>query len=133
MVSQLVLDDDGNQVRPLATEAGFWRPRPENGIELTLDHPTGFAEIWYGSVEVTGLENATITGARATLRTDAVMRTNSAKDYSEGERLYGLVDGKLLWTFDMAAMGEPLQNHLAASLAREDAPVETSTDVQADQ
>ena len=82
---------------------------------------------------MTGLENATITGARATLRTDAVMRTNSAKDYSEGERLYGLVDGKLLWTFDMAAMGEPLQNHLAASLAREDAPVETSTDVQADQ
>lgn len=128
-----LLDDDGNQVRPLATETGFWRPRPENRFEVTLDHPTGFAEIWYGSVEVTGLENATITGARATMRTDAVMRTNSAKEYTEGERLYGLVDGKLLWTFDMAAMGEPLQNHLAASLVREDATVETSTDEHADQ
>jgi len=114
-----LLDDDGNQVRPLATESGFWRPRPNNGIEITLDHPTGFAEIWYGSVEVTGIENAVITGARAQLRTDAVMRTESAKDYTGGERLYGLIDGKLLWTFDMAAVGQPMQNHLAASLTRE--------------
>jgi hypothetical protein len=111
-----LLDDDGNQVRPLATEAGFWRPRPENGVEVTLDHPTGFAELWYGAVEVTGLENATITGARATLRTG-------------DERLYGLVDGKLLWTFDMAAMGQPLQNHLAASLVREDAAPQESAEL----
>jgi hypothetical protein len=116
-----LLDDDGNQVRPLATESGFWRPRPNNGVEITLDHPTGFAEIWYGSVEVTGIENAVITGARAQLRTDAVMRTESAKDYTGGERLYGLIDGKLLWTFDMAAVGQPMQNHLAASLTRESA------------
>jgi len=114
-----LLDDDGNKVRPLAAETGFWRPRPDNGVEITLDHPTGFAEIWYGSVEVTGIENAVITGARTTLKTDAVMRTESAKDYTGGERLYGLVDGKLLWTFDMAAMGEPMQNHLAASLTPE--------------
>ena len=113
-----LLDDDGNQVRPLATETGFWRPRPENHFEVTLAHPTGYAEIWYGNVEVTGIENATITGARATLKTDAVMRTESAKEYSQGERLYGLVDGKLLWTFDMAAMGQVMQNHLSASLTR---------------
>ncbi len=115
-----LLDDDGNQVRPLATETGFWRPRPENHFEVTLAHPTGFAEIWYGNVEVTGIENATITGARATLTTDAVMRTESAKEYGQGERLYGLVDGKLLWTFDMAAMGQVMQNHLSASLTRQD-------------
>jgi hypothetical protein len=30
-----LLDDDGNKVRPLATEAGFWRPRPNNGVEVT--------------------------------------------------------------------------------------------------
>ena len=86
-----------------------------------MDHPTGFAEVWYGSVEVTGIENAVIIGARASVRTDAVMRTQSAKDYTAGERLYGLVDGKLLWTFDMAALGQPMQNHLAASLTPEDA------------
>jgi len=114
-----LLDDDGNRVRPLATESGFWRPRPGNGVEITLDHPTGFAEIWYGSVEVTGIENAVITGARTQLRTDAVMRTESAKEYTAGERLYGLVEGKLLWTFDMAAQGQPMQNHLAGSLTPE--------------
>ena len=62
-----------------------------------------------------------ITGARAELRTDAVMRTASAKDYSQGHRLYGLVEGRLLWTFDMAAVGQPLGNHLAATLSRADA------------
>jgi hypothetical protein len=64
------------------------------------------------------MENAVITGARARLRTDHIVRTPSAKEYSEGDRLYGLVDGKLLWTFDMAAMGQDLTNHLAATLNR---------------
>ena len=113
-----MLDDDGNQVRPLATETGFWRPRPDNRFELQLTHPTGYAEIWYGKVEITGLESAQITGARAELRTDIVDRTESAKEYTEGHRLYGLVDDCLLWTFDMAAVGESVTNHLSAKLFR---------------
>jgi len=111
-----MLDDDGHRVRPLGTEAGFWRPRPDNHVEVTLAHPTGYAEIWLGTIEVTGIENAVITGARATLKTDVVARTDSAKEYTGGERLYGLVDGRLLWTYDMAAMGHAMTNHLAATL-----------------
>jgi hypothetical protein len=111
-----LLDDEGNRVKPLATETGFWRPRPDNRLEVILAHPTGYAEVWNGSQQITGLENATITGARATLRTAKVHRSESAKDYSDGERLYGLVDGKLLWTFDMEAVGQPMSNHLAATL-----------------
>ena len=34
-----LLDDEGERVKPLATETGFWRPRPENKVELTLAHP----------------------------------------------------------------------------------------------
>ena len=113
-----LLDDDGNRVRPLATETGFWRPKDDNRVEITLAHPTGYAEIWYGRLEVTGLENATITGARVDMSTDVVARTETAKEYTQGRRLYGLVEGRLLWTFDMAAVGEPLVNHLAASLSR---------------
>jgi hypothetical protein len=113
-----LLDDDGNRVRPLATEAGFWRPKDDNAIEVTLAHPTGYSEIWYGRLEVTGLENAVVTGARVDLRTDVVARTQTAKEYTDGQRLYGLVDDRLLWTFDMAAVGEPMVNHLAASLSR---------------
>jgi hypothetical protein len=113
-----LLDDDGERMRPLGTETGFWRPRPDNGVEITLAHPTGYAEIWTGRVEVTGLVNAEITGAKLELRTEGVLATPSAKEYLEGERLYGLVNGRLLWTFDMAAVGQDLSNHLAASLSR---------------
>ena len=56
------------------------------------------------------------------MRTDAVLRTASAKDYSAGHRLFGLVNGRLLWTFDMAAMGQEMQNHLSASLAPAEDP-----------
>lgn len=111
-----MLDDEGNRVRPLGTESGFWRPRPDNHVEVTLAHPTGYAEIWVGTIEVTGIENAVITGARATLHTETVARTESAKEYSAGERLYGLVNGRLLWTYDMAAVGQSMTNHLAATL-----------------
>ena len=111
-----LLDDDGNRVRPLAAESGFLRPGPGNTVEMQLAHSTGYAEIWYGKIEVTAIEQASITGARAELRTDLVARTDSAKEYSQGHRLYGLVDGRLLWTFDMSAMGQPLGNHLAATL-----------------
>jgi len=113
-----LLDDDGNRVRPLATEAGYWRPKEDNRIEVTLSHAMGYSEIWYGRLEVTGLENAVVTGARVDLRTDVVARTETAKEYTDGHRLYGLVEGHLLWTFDMAAVGESLVNHLAASLSR---------------
>ena len=113
-----LLDGDGNQVRPLATEVGFWRPRPDNHCELLLAHPTGYAEVWVGEITVTGIENATITGARAELTTDVVARTESAKDYSSGTRLYGLVDGELLWRYDMEAVGHPMTAHMAETLDR---------------
>ena len=111
-----LLDSEGERIKPLAAESGFWRPRPENNVEIMLSHPTGYSEIYIGTTEVLGLENATITSARAILKTDLVARTESAKPYVQGERLYGLFDGKLHWTFDMAAMDHPMQNHLSATL-----------------
>jgi nitrobindin-like protein len=103
-----LLDEHGNEGRPLALETGFLRPRPDREVELLLTHPTGFAEIYYGTVD----------GARLVLNTDAVLRTSSAKEYVAGQRLYGLVEGDLLWTFDMAAQGQSLQPHIWARLTR---------------
>lgn len=114
-----IIDDEGKRIRPSATETGYLRPAPDNAVEMLLVHPTGFAEIWYGDVVVTGLENATITGARMELNTDGVMRSGTAKEYVAGKRMYGLVDGNLPWAFDMAAMGHPMGNHLAALLRPE--------------
>ena len=101
-------DDEGAEVRPLALETGFFRPQPDGGLELVLAHPTSFVEIYYGTTE----------GAKIELVTDAVVRTATAKEYTAGKRLYGLVEGDLLWTFDMAAVGEPLQSHIWARLQR---------------
>ncbi len=103
-----LLDDDGNEVRPLALETGFFRPKADGALEVVLAHPTGFVEIYYGRVE----------GAKIEMATDAVARSESAKEYVAGQRLYGLVEGDLLWTFDMAAVGQPLQSHIWARLVR---------------
>lgn len=111
-----IVDEENNRLRRAATESGYWRPRPDNGVELLLAHPTGFVEVWVGRVEVTAIQDARITGARMELTTDAVVRTESAKDVSAGHRLYGLVGGRLLTTYDMAAMGHGLTNHLAIAL-----------------
>jgi hypothetical protein len=102
------MDAEGRAVRALGMETGFWRPQPSGKLEVVLCHPDGFAEVWYGSVA----------GAKIELSTDAVVRTASADDYSAGQRLYGTVEGDLLWTFDKAAAGHPLQSHMWARLRR---------------
>ena len=103
-----LLDDDGNLVRPLATETGYWRPQPGGQLEVVLAHPTGIAEIYLGEV----------TGTKIELRTDIVARTATAKEVTAGQRLYGLIGADLGWAFDMAAMDQPLQPHLSAQLKR---------------
>lgn len=111
-----VVDDEGNRLRPGASETGYWRPQPNNEVEVLLTHPTGFAEIYLGTVTVTGIENAVITSARAELKTDAIARTATSKEVNSGTRLYGLVNGELMWVYEMAAMGQSLQAHLSARL-----------------
>ena len=51
--------------------------------------------------------------------TDAVVRTATAMDYTAGKRLYGYVDGNLLYAYDMAAAGQELQPHTHAHLVRQ--------------
>jgi hypothetical protein len=102
------LDKEGRIGPPLGTESGFWRPQPDNHVEVLLAHPTGFVEIYLGE----------ITGTRIELATDVVARTSSAKQVTAGRRLYGLVGDDLAYAYDMAAMGQPLQSHLSAQLKR---------------
>lgn len=104
-----LLDEAGDKVRPLATELGFWRPGEDGKeVELLLAHPTGFVEMYYGSMEP----------AKIQLSTDSVVRSPTAKEYNAGTRLYGLVDSQLLWVMDMAAVGQGLQSHVSATLTR---------------
>ena len=109
-----LLDDEGMPGRPLGMETGFWRPQPEGKVEVLLTHPTGITEIYAG--EFRGLTSIEMV-------TDAVARTATAKPYTAGKRLYGLVPSQtreeekdLAYAFDMAAMGQPLTPHLWAVL-----------------
>jgi hypothetical protein len=103
-----LLDADGTIGRPLAMEAGFWRPQPDGGLEVVLAHPTGITEIYLGGQ----------TGTKIELATDAVVRTATAKEVTAGTRLYGLIGADLGWAYDMAAVGQPLQSHVSAQLKR---------------
>ncbi|MGB8381689.1 MAG: FABP family protein [Dermatophilaceae bacterium] len=105
----LLDSDTGAKIRPSAIELGFWRPSEDSSeAELLLVHPTGILELYYGAIEPAKIE----------LRTDGVMRSPHAKEYNAASRLYGLVNGDLLYTMDMAAVGQPLTPHLSATLKR---------------
>jgi hypothetical protein len=108
-----VTDDGGERVGPGELETGFLRvggDAEDDGypLELVLAHPTGYAEVWYGLAD----------GPRLTLATDVVARTSTAKDYAAGQRMYGLVEGDLMYACDMAAMDQPMQSHVWGRLAR---------------
>jgi hypothetical protein len=130
--------------QPLTSETGYWRlarlhiegdvgpgmlpgagPRPFNtaqsvetlrnsaegfDIEVSIVHPTGISELYLGQVK----------GPRIDLATDAVVRTQSAKEYAAATRIYGLVDNHLLWAWDIAALGQDLRTHASARLAKAD-------------
>ncbi len=116
-----IIDEHGQRVRPAASEYGFWRPGVNgdgNSVEVLLTHSTGHLETYHGSVEVTELSGGKISGARCELRTDIVARSASAKEYDAGVRLYGLIGGDLGYAYDMKAVGQDLQNHLSARLAK---------------
>ena len=121
------LDDDGAVQEPLDVETGWWRPTgalaqapaqpPAQGsaagpvpldVEVLLAHPTGVVEVYVGTAR----------GPRIDLTTDVVARTASAAEYTAGQRMYGLVEGDLLWAFDVAAGGHALQSYASARLKR---------------
>lgn len=140
--SWLFPTEEGGEPTPLVAEMGYWRlsrplgdadPGPgmlpgvgerpftnpqavealrnDDGgfdIEVSIVHPGGVSELYLGQVK----------GPRIDLVTDAVMRTQGAKNYAAATRLYGLVEGHLLWAWDMAALGQELRTHASARLAK---------------
>lgn len=133
---------DGSPARALNAETGFWRlARPSNAaepgpgllppreaeiirtaddveqlrndaggfdLEVSLVHSDGVSELYLGQIK----------GPRVDLATDAVVRTANARHYAAATRMYGLVDGHLLWAWDIAALGRELGSHASARLAK---------------
>jgi hypothetical protein len=105
-----LLNDDGSVLRPAARETGFWRPQPDETIEVLLTHATGIVELYYGKPR------------KATswrIDTDAVVRTETAKEVNAASRLYGIVPGgDLAYVEERAMVGQELQPHTSARLQR---------------
>ena len=93
---------------PAHAEVGYLRAVGAGRIELVLAHPTGVAEIEEGTVE----------DGRIELRSMGVLRSSTAKDVVSLERSFTVEGGVLSYEVRMAAVGLPLQHHLAAELRR---------------
>ncbi|HEX7805680.1 MAG TPA: FABP family protein [Cellulomonas sp.] len=110
-----------------STESGYWRVPPERPEGLTADQapvevlladPSGHLSLYLGAVG----------NGRIDLVSDLVARTASAVEVTAGKRLYGLVHGDLMWAFDLAAFGNPMQTYASARLVRADAPLTDDED-----
>ena len=77
-------------------------------IEASILHPSGISELYVGQIKA----------ARVDLATDAVLRSQSSKEYRAATRMFGLVEGALLWVWDIAALGNPMASHASARLER---------------
>lgn len=134
--------DEGALTVPLVAESGFWRlsraaqdsdagpallPPTAPGVardvhdvealratsggfplEVSLAHSDGSLELYLGEIN----------GPRIDIASDAIVRPAGGKDYGAASRMYGLVDGHLLWAWDIAALGTGLRSHASARLAR---------------
>ena len=113
-----ILDDEGMHLRPSHTESGYLRPAPENGVEAVICNPLGIAELWLGTVTVSGIENARITAAKLEVRAANYVRTPTAPAIEGGKRLYGLANGDLFHAFDFELPGHSESSHTAIQLKR---------------
>jgi hypothetical protein len=84
--------DDG---RPLHAESGYWRAKPGGAVE-----------------------EGRMDGGRVELGSTAVATTSTAKEVTALRRRFELDGDTLGYSLAMAAVGQPLQHHLAATLRR---------------
>ncbi|GGO87270.1 FABP family protein [Wenjunlia tyrosinilytica] len=116
------LDSEGRKVRPLESESGYWRVDGERKLEIVMVRDEGVIEIWYGELADKK--------PQIDLVTDAVARIPSASDYSGGKRLYGLVNGDLMWVFEKATPQVPLRPYMSAHLKKVVNPAEWIHDIK---
>ncbi len=98
--------------RPLHAETGYLRVPAADRIELILAHPTGVTEIAEGTLSV---GDATI---EVELVATTIGRSASAKEVTALGRSIRVDGDELTYTVHMGAVGQPLQQHLTATLRR---------------
>lgn len=110
-VSQVFgMGKDGKFDQPLGMETGFWRPKRDASVEVTLTNSDGWTEVLVGKIQVTQIS----------LLTDAVVRTEGAAiSHTSGQRLYGKVEGDLMYALDRSTADHELRPHMWARLVKQ--------------
>jgi hypothetical protein len=97
---------------PMHAESGYLRVPAPGSIEIVMAQPTGIAEIYEGAV--VGGDVPLVIDVRST----SIGSTSTAKEVTATERTISVTGDELHYTFRMAAVGQPVQHHLAATLHR---------------
>jgi hypothetical protein len=112
--------DASSELPVWETETGYWRVSPErpdglsadqHPLEVMVADPAGWLTLYVGAVG----------NGRIDLVHDLVARTATSAEVTASKRLYGLVEGDLMWVWELAAFGNPLQSYASARLARQEA------------
>ena len=101
--------------RPLHAETGYLRVPQPGRVELVLAHPNGITEIDAGTYSVTGDAGDVI---EVELSSTAIGLAPTAKEVTGLGRSLRVEGDDLSYTVRMGAVGQPLQDHLAAVLHR---------------
>lgn len=113
-----VLDAEGNKVRPLESESGFWRIDSQRRVEMVMVRDDGVVEIWYGDLAAQKPQIEIVT--------DAVARTAGARPHSGGKRLYGYVKGDLMWVGEKTTPEVELRPYMSGQLKKVVTPEEVA-------
>lgn len=100
---------------PMHTESGFLRPTGPGTVEFVIAQPTGQTELIEGTYSVAADGSLVIEFTEST-----VHNSSTAKQVDATARRYEIsADGSAMVTsFEMAAVGEKMQNHLVSELAK---------------
>jgi hypothetical protein len=98
--------------KPQHAETGYLRVPQPGHVELVLAHPSGITEIEVGGYSVT---SGVI---EIELSTTAIGLAPTAKEVSALGRSFRVDGDQLSYSVQMGAVGQPLQDHLAAVLHR---------------
>jgi THAP4-like, heme-binding beta-barrel domain len=98
--------------KPLHAETGYLRVPQHGHVELVLAHPSGITEIEVGTYTADGMT------IELDMTASTIGLTPTAKEVTALGRRFRVDGDELSYSLQMAAVGQPVQHHLAAVLHR---------------
>ena len=104
-----LVDEETKVQTPFELETGFWTPKENNVLHVVITSSSGTAAGWMGVHD----------GPRIQIVMDNSYSTPEAPIVTAGQRLFGLVEGELFYSYDMACDGQTLQSYIWSTMERQ--------------